>query len=262
MKVVQIEDGTDKRRDLARRLRVDEVCRDPKELDEFLKTSHLEPGVAVVDVGDFVGFGKEHMLKVGERLADQGWQVIFWSISVEEEDVRDDCWYTDDRKGGAAAIAIAVKGGPAGSELRRGRKRNDGNLILQFLSALLPFGLLWEASGRADDSEGLRYSAASLDDGLFAGVESVFARRFKSRVQPHTPPGADTAGFEREVSTLDGLLSGAATDPAIGPLWDAEGVAPPSDVDAALDALAGASSLTQWNGRLAALRESLLRARP
>jgi hypothetical protein len=126
---------------------------------------------------------------------------------------------------------------------------------LRLLSALLPFGLLWEAQGEGGRA-GLVGAARSLNDELFGDFERVLVARVKEHLSGQPPQGWEPSGFEHNAAQLDELLSRA---PASGESWERAGCEPaPTNLDSAIKALAESESFELWNARLAALRDSLL----
>lgn len=126
---------------------------------------------------------------------------------------------------------------------------------LRLLSALLPFGLLWEAN-RNDQREGLIAAAQNLGDDLFSDFERLLVARFKQHLSGQQPPDWEPSGFEHNAALLNDLLSRAAGQET---LWAQGGCASaPTELDSAIRTLAESGSLDLWNERLTALRDSLL----
>lgn len=129
---------------------------------------------------------------------------------------------------------------------------------LRLLSALLPFGLLWEAQGDGGRG-GLVEAARGLGDDLFNDFERALVVRFRQHLSGQPPPGWEPPGFEHNVARVNEVLSRAS---ASGGLWEQAGCAgAPTELDSAIMVLAESVSLELWNARLTALRESLLETR-
>ncbi len=124
---------------------------------------------------------------------------------------------------------------------------------LKVLSALQPFGLIWEASGKSEMREGLQEAASELSEHDFIGFEAEVVRRLIDAKSVWPPPK-----YRRLVTSLNLVLENSAVGSAITD-WQKAGVSsPPNNLEDALTAISSANSSTEWNNRLMALRESLL----
>jgi hypothetical protein len=226
-------------------------------LDEFLKTAPQEPGTAVLDVVMFNGLSKEQMIQIGEDLADAGWRIIYWSVGVGADDVREDCWFEDrNNEQGVNAIVDAVNGGEFQNILKRGSKPDADELVLSLLSVLLPIGWLWELEGN-DSRDGL---LSCLDAPVLKGTtdfEQFILKRFMERARGIGDENWIYPRIFRELTKrLDKFIESRWDK--ISPASASENQIPPSGVGRALDFMAGSRDLPEWNENLTVLRDNLL----
>jgi len=261
MRVVMIDDEPGKCARLRRFVHIDLICETPEQLAKFRQTSSSNPGVAVVDVGSFFKLSPENMLTTGEELADENWRVIYWSTAVGAENIRDDCWFQNrNTPESAASIAAAIKNNFQSNDLRRGEKRDQLELALAFLSAMLPFGLRWEGSQKETDRAALEEIVSTIDLKLFPDLELLFTARLKAHVLGHPLQAWPVPKQrQRDVTALDEILSGMEShSQLIQTMRESSTKGTLAGLDAAIKRLADAATLTQWNERLIELRNYLL----
>lgn len=125
---------------------------------------------------------------------------------------------------------------------------------LQLLSALLPVGLFWEATGKPDSSQGLKEAIEQLNPDEYAGFEAEIIQWLKNPAEHSISPR-----FRYLVEKLNSFLYKNLTLSQNISAWKKAGLEePPSDLNQALNALLGATSLDNWNELLIALRDVLL----
>ena len=135
---------------------------------------------------------------------------------------------------------------------------------MEFLAALLPFGLAWGAIGR--DSS-LRDAASKVADEDFQGFERSVVEGFKGLSSDDSGNVRNHAGVASVINTRLELRS---ADSAIRRDWRDAAEAcgphhrstshdrPPKTLEEALSAMVDSHCLEQWNRRLGVLRDMLL----
>ena len=258
MKVIHIDDEIESKiKPLAQKIETHPII-DKKNLEEFLKTAAQNPSVAVVDVVSYCDLIKEQMIEIGESLADSGWQVIYWSVGVAADDVREDCWFEDrNNKDGVGAIATAINNREFQNTLKRGSKPSEDELVLSLLSLLLPVGLFWELEANASRDGLLKCIETPKLKGT-TEFEQLILTRFKEQV---LGKGEEIWSIPRVFRNLVKRL-----DKFIENQWNkipdrsapSNGQDPLSGIERALAVMASSENLQQWNENLIILREALL----
>ncbi|MDQ3816404.1 MAG: hypothetical protein M3362_01785 [Acidobacteriota bacterium] len=134
---------------------------------------------------------------------------------------------------------------------------------LQVLSALLPFGVLWEKSGKTNDNSGLIDSSMALKVADFWGTERLIVERLKELILNGTKGEWDAANSDRGILFVNHLLNEKAKRSRLiynlNKLYERkQAKRVTTSMNDALQILASSKTLGQWNWRLSALRDHLL----
>lgn len=136
---------------------------------------------------------------------------------------------------------------------------------LQVLSALLPFGVMWEAGGKVRSNAAFKDSVQSLRAQEFWGTESLIVERIGGLIAtaPAAPDKWDSNKFDRGIVFINNLLAEkAAGSRLVKRLSKLKGVSQTDSsaapLDMALRILSRSKTLNQWNWRLSQLRNHML----
>lgn len=135
---------------------------------------------------------------------------------------------------------------------------------LQLLSALLPFGVMWEFSGEAGSRKGLKTASERLSIDLFRGTERIIAERVKalSAIEPKDYQSSIPGNANHATAFIDRLIDKKVKTSASAKELEtlASAVCGRTDLnlDSALQVLTSSASLRNWNRRLSLLRDCLL----
>lgn len=259
MRVVHVEDQPKKIEKLASAVAVDETYTDSAGLASFMSGSGVNPGVAVLDVAVFSEETQEGMLMKGEKLADRGWHVIFWSSAAGPKNVRADCWYENRLdEAGFRLLVEAVRKGPRESGLSQGRKPHHRELALEVLSTLWACGLHWEALSDNDSSASLSDGLSRLTSAEGSDIGRIIVGQLWNHLSGETP-GSIPRELRPSFSVLNNLIVSDILGADSARRWEKAQVSgPPGDLASALKVMAESGSPAQWNARLETLRDILL----
>jgi hypothetical protein len=135
---------------------------------------------------------------------------------------------------------------------------------LQLLSALLPFGVMWEASGEAGSRKGLKTASEKLSIDLFRGTERIIAERVKalSAIEPKDYQSSIPGNANHATAFIDRLMDKkvktSVSAKELENLASAVCGRPDLNLDSALQVITSSTSLRNWNRRLSLLRDCLL----
>jgi len=134
------------------------------------------------------------------------------------------------------------------------------NLALQALSSLLPFGLIWESSNREGTDRSLPEIASDLRTEDLPAFEGLIANRLKEHLEGKKADVWAVKDQRLWVSVLDRAFKDRVG--MVDSLWQINNQSTvPDNLDGALKLLAESKALDEWNSRLEALRECLLKSR-
>jgi hypothetical protein len=135
---------------------------------------------------------------------------------------------------------------------------------LQLLSALLPFGVMWELSGEAGSRKGLKMASEKLSIDLFRGTERIIAERVKEliAVEPKDYQTLNPSSANHATVFIDRLIhkkvKTSTSAKELVNLTSAVCGRLDLNLDSALQILTSSTSVRNWNKRLSLLRDCLL----
>jgi len=168
-----------------------------EDLRAYLTQHGGEVEAICLDVGDFPGASSGQILGLAADLVEGGKKVAVWSTAVTSENVPEHCLCVSADHTQAVAVESLAQYllGATPTLLAKvewGKFRSGLEPALQALSALLPFGLLWEVHGGREEGrqkavEEWNKIDSSASDLFEARVQDYVRRRIGSASDSHGP---------------------------------------------------------------------------